>query len=283
MKGNNMASVIKKMADTLRNIDICIVLQQAGALRDQADTKKWHTTQGIISITGQKFFNWNRYCGGGGAIDMAMHLMQTDFKTALYWLKNNCSKRVLSNHKAKKTLRLPQPYPNNLPKVVAYLYKKRAIHENLIYELINKKKLYADKYANAVFVLSGKNNIPQGAQIRATSNSKWLAMAPGSNKDLGYFYIKAKHTNNMVICESAIDAISYFQMNPHCLAVSTAGAIPNPKWLKYFVNSNFDISCGYDADYTGDTMAQKMIDIYPSIKRIRPEKKDWNQVLMDGI
>ena len=112
-----MASVIKKMADTLRNIDICIVLQQAGALRDQADTKKWHTTQGIISITGQKFFNWNRYCGGGGAIDMAMHLMQTDFKTELYWLKNNCSNRVLSNHTAKKTLRLPKPYPNNLPKV----------------------------------------------------------------------------------------------------------------------------------------------------------------------
>ncbi len=85
----------------------------------------------------------------------------------------------------------------------------------------------------------------------------------------------------MIICESAIDAISYFQMNPDSLAVSTSGAIPNPKWIKYFVKANFDIACGYDADRTGDTMAQKMINIYPCIKRIRPDKKDWNQVLME--
>jgi hypothetical protein len=104
-------------------------------------------------------------------------------------------------------------------------------------------------------------------------------MASGSKKDLGAFYVKSPKPGKMVICESAIDAISYFALNPDCIAISTSGASPNPAWLSLFIDKGFEIFCGFDADDTGDRMADSMINLYPGIKRIRPAKQDWNEVL----
>jgi hypothetical protein len=39
------------------------------------------------------------------------------------------------------------------------------------------------------------------------------------------------------------------------------------------------IFCGFDADDTGEAMAQAMIALHPSIRRLRPTRKDWNEVL----
>jgi hypothetical protein len=101
----------------------------------------------------------------------------------------------------------------------------------------------------------------------------------GSRKDLGCFYIKRPHTQKMVLCESAIDALSCFALNPDFIALSTSGANPNPAWLKTFINKGFEIYCGFDADEIGDRLADKMMRRYPSIKRLRPNKHDWNEIL----
>jgi hypothetical protein len=37
--------------------------------------------------------------------------------------------------------------------------------------------------------------------------------------------------------------------------------------------------CGFDADDTGEAMAQAMIARHPAIRRLRPTRKDWNEVL----
>lgn len=53
----------------------------------------------------------------------------------------------------------------------------------------------------------------------------------------------------------------------------------DPAWLQNFIINGCKIYCGFDADRTGDTMANKMIQRYPSIKRLRPPGHDWNEVL----
>jgi hypothetical protein len=40
--------------------------------------------------------------------------------------------------------------------------------------------------------------------------------------------------------------------------------------------------CGFDRDDTGEAMAQAMIRFHPSIHRLRPSRKDWNDVLRLG-
>ena len=46
---------------------------------------------GPLSITGAKFMNWQRDAGGGGVIDLVMHLADMDFRTAVAWLEQHLS------------------------------------------------------------------------------------------------------------------------------------------------------------------------------------------------
>jgi len=104
-------------------------------------------------------------------------------------------------------------------------------------------------------------------------------MAPGSRKDLGYFSISAINPTAIILCESAIDAVSCLALNDRTLCISTAGARPNPLWLESLIQSGRPVSCGFDADPTGDEMARAMIETLPAVSRLRPCLKDWNEVL----
>jgi len=94
-------------------------------------------------------------------------------------------------------------------------------------------------------------------------------MAPGSCKDLGYFSFPSPHAKTIVLCESAIDAVSCAALYPQHLCISTAGARPNPRWLPPLIRRAHQVYCGFDSDRTGDDMAQAMITLHPSVKRLR--------------
>ena len=282
---------MKNQTELIRNIDLKLVLTQTQATPDPHDRTKWHTCRGTISVNGQKFMNWSTGTGGGGAIDLLMHLHQCDFKTAFRWLSENFLNILplslppsATNHgliyaKRDNRLILPQRDDHLLPQVIAYLSINRRIPLALIQNLIASKSLYADQNANAIFPLLGKEKQIIGAEIRGTSHLRWVGMAKGSRKDIGCFYVKNPNPHKMILCESAIDALSFFSINPHWLCVSTSGVNPNPAWLPLFMAKGFEIHCGFDADQTGDTLADKMISRYPSIKRLRPVQHDWNDQL----
>jgi hypothetical protein len=264
----------------LRAIPLESVLAATGGKRDHLDKAKWHTAKGAISITGVKFMNWNQGRGGGGAIDLAMHLNGMDFKAAVDWL---CCRFPLRDYSALlpsvHALTLPAPDPSKLPTVKQYLAHHRGITPSLIESLLESGRLYADTRGNAVFLLLGKENRPVGAELRGTGSARWRGMAPGSQKDLGYFSIAAPRATTIVLCESAIDAMSCFLLHPSSLCVSTSGARPNPRWLPTFLSQGHRVYCAFDADSSGDSMAQQMIALYPAIRRLRPTQHDWNDVL----
>src|SRR6266487_2717955 len=264
----------------LRGIPLQAVLLETRAQPDPYDKAKWHTTKGAISITGMKFMNWDQARGGGGAIDLAMHLNDLDFTAAVEWLRRHfaildCSRPVPTSHR----LTLPPPDPGKLPAVKHYLVHDRAIPLRLIDGLVQSGTLYADTRGNAVFLLLGKENRPVGAELRGTGPARWRGMAPGSHKDLGYFSIHAPDATMIVLCESAIDAMSCFLLHPSSRCVSTSGTRPNPHWLPAFLSQGVPVYCGFDADSTGDAMAQQMIALYPAVHRLRPADHDWNDVL----
>lgn len=275
---------VKKQASLMRDIELYRVLDRIGAVTDKNDPARWHTEQGILSVNDQKFFNWTKNVGGGGAIDLIIHLHQVDFIKALGWLTENfASSDVQALNKAKslthQPLILPQNDPEELPKIIRYLTIERCLPQALIQSLIDSGSLYADNRANAVFLLLGKEKTIVGAEIRGTTDRIWHALAPGSKKAQGFFYVKQKNTQKVVLCESAIDALSYYSLTQDYIAISTAGALPNPPWLSSLIKRGLEVFCGFDADKTGDLMAEQMIAIYPVIKRLRPARHDWNDVL----
>lgn len=267
----------------LRRRDLKTILELSGARRDRVDKNKWHTCRGIISVSGQKFFNWNQSEGGGGAIDLVIHLNKCDFKTAICWLKERflcVGSCVQTECASKPALQLPKRDDTKLDQVRRYLLVVRHIDAWLVQLLLDAGTLYADARGNAVFLLLGKENLVVGAELRGTTSLKWRGMTPGSRKDLGYFSIQSGKTKTVVLCESAIDALSCLMLDSNRLAISTSGATPNPAWLPLLINEGYTIFCGFDTDCTGDTMAKTMIQLHPVVKRLQPTKHDWNSLLI---
>jgi hypothetical protein len=116
----------KNQIDALRNIDLEEVLLCLGAKKDHYDKSKWHTAKGTVSLNGHKFFNWSENKGGGGAIDLAMHLGGTGFRQTILWLQHNFPlpqarpdsvKKAVTQHQ----LILPQKVNANMHRVFQYL------------------------------------------------------------------------------------------------------------------------------------------------------------------
>lgn len=93
-------------------------------------------------------------------------------------------------HTQKQILKLPQRDDKKLQQVINYLRDERCIPQELINNLIQSGKLYADVRGNTVFVLPGKK--------------------------LGCFYIVGESSRKMVLCESTIDAVSCALLGIYC-------------------------------------------------------------------
>lgn len=272
----------RELAQRLRDLPLERVLPLCGGQRDRLDRHKWHTTAGVLSVTGPKFMNWTLGSGGGGAIDLIMQLHHLDFKAAVDWLASHFPGVLAPEPVAPpppSELRLPLPDPAQLARVRDYLIAQRGLPSLLLAPLVNSGTLYADARANAVFLLRDELNRPVGAELRGTTQRAWHGLAPGSQKDLGCFAIPAAPRPTVVLCESAIDAISCLALHPQCRCLSTAGARPDPRWLRPLLDQGGRFFCGFDADPTGDAMAHAMIDLYPAVQRLRPSKHDWNDLL----
>ena len=275
---------IGKQADLVRTIELTAVLERTGCVPDRFDKGKWHTPQGVISVTGPQFMNWSTGEGGGGAIDLVLHLTCCDFKTAVLRLSDTFS--PTADEPPQRTISPPRhafsaPRRNNagLSRVMNYLACDRRIPGELLDSLVQSGKLYADCRANAVFLLLGKGKTIVGAELRGTSHLKWHGMSAGSRKDLGCFRVGTADTKKVVLCESAIDALSCVALHQDCIALSTSGAHPDPPWLSALITKGFDVYCGFDADDTGDSHAHRMLRLHPTVKRLRPNKHDWNEAL----
>jgi hypothetical protein len=276
---------IRATAGLVRQLPLGDVLRALGARQDRHDSAKWHTVQGVLSITGAKFMNWTRDTGGGGAIDLVMHVHGADFLAAVTWLTRRFPGAGLAAPAvvSRRSLRLPHRDESRILRVQQYLCHTRGLAADLITTLIDMGRLYADNRGNAVFVLLSKDGSRVGAELRGTCPQRpWRGMAPGSRKDAGYFAVPSLEAEGVVLCESAIDAISCACLHPELLCVSTAGARSDPAWLKDFIGA-CPVYCGFDADRTGDRMAEDMTARYPEISRLRPQAHDWNDTLRGSL
>ena len=321
----------RRRADEVRAIPLEVVLTSWGAKRDRYDKSRWQTPRGPLSVRGTKFFNWHACQGGGGAIDLAMHLGGWDARQAMDWLERHLSRHVAAANPTvgasanaepvsrrdstsgtvnasqgsetpggepispparsgpRPQFHLPTASLTHLARVRRYLLQQRCLSAAILTSLIDQGKLYADGRGNAVFVmLAGKPNRPIGAELRGTGQRVWRGLAPGTSKNAGFFWIGDPDSQHIVLCESAIDAISCYQLHAECqdaplgspcLCISTAGVRPDAPWLYPLLARGYHIYCGFDANRAGDTASRQMLNRHRLIQRLRPPAPDWNDVL----
>jgi hypothetical protein len=289
----------RRRANLVRGIPLEVVLRCWDAVRDKQDKSRWHTPRGPLSVTGTKFFSWHDRHGGGGAIDLVMHLSGWGAGQAIQWLwcRYGDSQAVdmnpasASDATSPGQLRLPDSSPANLERVRRYLHQRRCLSDKILASLIEAGKLTADKCGNAVFLMvAGKPNRPIGAELRGTGSRVWRGLAPGTRRDAGYFWIGHHAASSIVLCESAIDAISCLQLltekdaglREECICISTAGVRSDAPWLRPLLERGYAIYCGFDTDEAGEAASRRMIVRQPSIQRLRPPRHDWNETLTAG-
>ena len=278
MRGNFERTWLER----LRAVPLPVVLAECGAVPDRHDPCKWHTATGGLSVNGPKFFDWQRSGGGGGAIDLVMHLRQCGFTEAVEWLQKHAGGQVCADQSVPRSmpaLQLPVRDVSRLAQVRRYLQRMRAVPLALIETVVRAGDLWADPRGNAVFLMRAMDGAAVGSELRGTTAQVWRGLAPGSRRDLGYFASPDRAPASVVVCESAIDALSCCVLHPQWRAVSTAGARSDPPWLAPLLRQSEQVYCGFDADETGERMAEEMIARHPSIRRLRPSLHDWNDVL----
>jgi hypothetical protein len=133
--------------------------------------------------------------------------------------------------------------------------------------------------ATPVFLHVNREGRAVGTELRGTTHIQWRGMAAGSHKAAGYFAAGSERCSEIVLCESAIDAVSCHALRPAVRALSTAGTCSIRGWLPDLLASARTVWCGFDSDQPGEDAVRAMIARHPTITRLRPLSHDWNDDL----
>jgi hypothetical protein len=302
-----IASNLKELADQVRDTDLAIVAANLGLSPDRQDAHKWRDEGHIISISDSKFMDWAANRGGGGAIDLVMHIQQTDFQSAVQWLSGRSLMPI--HHQSvevqeARSLEMPIPDEQRWSAVREYLTETRKLSDKLIDSLHERGLIYADDLQNTVFVRHATTNQEgswkrieaNGASLRGTwgENNSFHGLAPGSSREDGWFWVGlGKGTiQRVLLTESPIDALSLVMLDKPSrpkdgvtiyLSTDGAGAIP-AEALRQVMAQGGKVAIAFDADRAGELMSWRVAQELPGARRITPAYgKDWNERLIwDG-
>ena len=292
-----------EIANKVRDLPLKNVAYELGLEPDPKDKHKWHSEHHIINITGSKFYDWFEMKGGGGAIDLVMHVNQCDYKQSVAWLNDRFGESAATEAVTYKTREIiqtepvpeftpPVPEPDKWQRVKQYLTRNRKLPSGLVDRLHEQGLIYADKNQNAVFIRRALDESKiTGASLRGTvgEDNTFKGLAKGSKRKKGWFYFdKGEQSNDpvrrVVLVESPIDAMSLAVLertdSKKTLYLSTdgAGGIPTE-----YLKEVGEIVIAFDRDRAGREMAQRVQSRLPFAVRKIPKAIDWNQDLINSL
>ena len=296
----------KKYADIakdVRDLPLKDVAYELGLEADSNDKHKHQNEHHTINITGSKFYDWKQMKGGGGAIDLVMHVNESDYKQSVAWLSDRFGEtatieaasyktKEIINHEPVQAFVPPVPVPNNWQPVRKYLTRTRKLPSGLVDKLHEQGLVYADGNHNAVFI---RRSIDEskitGASLRGTAgeDNKFKGLAKGSKRKDGWFYFEQGEQSEdavrrVVLVESPIDGMSLSVLertdSKKTLYLSTdgAGQIPSE-----YIKDVKDIVIALDGDLAGQQMAERIKAQLPKAVVKTPKAKDWNQDLINSL
>ena len=148
---------ISALANEVRNFELDAVAASLGLQKDRRDKNKWKDAGHIISINDGKFMDWLADKGGGGAIDLVMHVRKVEFKEAVQWLSGQtlpapAQSQPSPAQKEPRPLELPPRNEEHWATVRQYLVETRGLPATWIDRFHDVGLIYADDYRNAVTV-----------------------------------------------------------------------------------------------------------------------------------
>lgn len=276
-----MSALSKNQIAEIRNLNLEVILSSLGLTRDPNDKRQFKDNDSRISFNGFKWYDHPNEVGGGGAIDLVMHCKQCDFTQAVKYLAGIDLSNITVSRVNDGTVRSnnqqsfkPEPNIEHLNAVRHYLTNTRKIDSKMIEWCIKTGRVYADDVKNCCF------NYGDGVELKGTSSKKWGRCYGKITKP---FLIPARSAQ-LVVVESAIDALSFRQLFNGVAVASIAGATRYGlvNYLYEYAQKNKQtLVCGFDNDSAGDESAHGIRKKYNILQRVRPNLKDWNEDLKE--
>lgn len=239
---------------------------------------------------------WNCFSAnkGGGIIQLVMYLEDKSWKESISSLINDDYRGFIEPN---KTIRNKDPKDFILPDknntynhIIAYLIGTRKIDKEIVYKLIQDKKLYEDKNRNCVFVGYDEDKKPAYGGLRGTNQYiPFKGEVRGSQKGFS-FNIKGD-SKELYVFESPIELMSYMTIYKrinesdfpsNALSLAGTSDIALGRFLKN--NDINSITLALDNDASGlkasNNIKEKYQDKY-SINVKLPFLKDWNEDLVN--
>ena len=225
---------------------------------------------------------------GGYPVDFVMEFYYATFPEAVKMLIGEEGEgRQKSCPAPSKDFRLPEKNEDN-KMIVKYLTESRELEKNLVMEWIVRGDIYEEKkHHNVVFVGRDVDGIPRYAHCRGTGEMKYRGDVAGSDKSFGFCY---KGTDNQLfVFEAAIDLLSFIQLFPKDWkkrSYLSLGGVSSVA-LMAFLSERPQITSVFlclDNDQAGNEACEKLageISERYSVIRLKPSRKDWNEILCD--
>jgi hypothetical protein len=164
-----------------------------------------------------------------------------------------------------------------------YLTEVRGINAALVDRVIEAGDIWANRWGSCVFAHRTPHKTLTGCSIRATNGSFKQSLGDKTN---AWFSIGCRpaEANQLVLTESAIDALSYFQLETPAsgIAVISTSGQSNPEPI---INLQKPLILAHDIDESGEKQAGAFhaaaVSAGLTACRQLPEHgKDWNEFLL---
>ncbi len=294
----------KAQANQLQDLPLEDVAYELELDQDSKDKDKWRGNGHNIHISGSKFYDplGKQQREGNGAVDLVMHIKSYEFREAVSWLSDRFGDermlRAVTYHARVQAQQIallepalkfipPPPDESRWQVVQQYLTRDRGLPENLVKGVHQQGLVYADSFSNAVFVHRSIDGETTGASLRDTADkdNKYLGLAPGSKRSVGWFYLRqgGKETDliqKAVLTNSPVEALSYLVLHKTPEIRTLYLAAPSPRSLPLdFLKEMPAVIAAYSNDPPSNETAKQIKQMLPQAIRVRPLAKDWNEDL----
>lgn len=293
----------KQLADQLRDLPLEDVAYQFGL--DSDARGRWKGQGCNMKIDGAKFYDFESARGGGGALDLVMHLEGCMFKEAIAWLHDRFGEKGMlqaATHYARKEAQqiaknepapqftLPEPDESKWSRVRHYLTVERCLPQKWVDGLHEKGLLYADSKQNAAFVMRSLDNEITGVNLWGTvgKDNNFRGLAKGTKRDAGWFYVNIggsldDRIERVVLTENPIDALSIATLScPHSsrtmyLVVDGVKSLPLE-----FLREVPAVIMARSQSQTGIEISSQLQQLLPTVTQKVSAGLNWNSDLVQA-
>ncbi|MDL2307947.1 plasmid recombination protein [Desulfovibrio sp. OttesenSCG-928-C06] len=288
---------LKQDIQSVKGIPLPEILMKCYGAQEEKDSKPSYQTRKFalpdgskIATTGSLWIDNTEGKGGKGGIDLVMHLSgykQSQLNQAVKELTDSFgvdgARRELTarlreaaprqaaqfaEQVHKEAPQIPEQCPQTWNRARNYLVEQRKLPAHLVDAAHNHGLVYSDRRSNCVFPCDKGS----GAFVRGTGEQHFKRTVGQGHLP----YVITGQDKNVIVAESAIDALTLKAMHPKSSVIATGGNMPLDR-LKSYLDGKA-VYLAHDNDKGGSAQAAKIQEAYPHAQRLAPPHgKDWNE------